>query len=622
MTSCAVVVLGHVDHGKSALVEALTGTRTDRLPEERARGLSIVPGFAHCACDAGIVDLIDAPGHRDFIRAVVAGASGAAAAVLVVSAVDGLRAQTLEHLAISGFLGLIPAFVAVTQIDRIAPRDRRACLARIAGALAGTGFAQVPRIACSAVTGEGLGDVRAALCGLLRRPPPDRALPPGAFLPVDRAFALPGRGTVVTGTLLGAPLAQGDRLVLHPGGHAAPVRELHSRGEPCAQVAPGARVAVNLRGVALGDVARGAVLHAPGAVRPGRCVDVWLRLGPGPDSALRHMDRLWVMFGATGAVAQVRLLGGGQMAAGGSGPAQLRFETAVVAYSGQHAVLRRLSPAATIGGAVIRDPEATPARAGDTERAALLRAAETGDAGRIAAALIDAGRGIADRAHLARLIPGLPNALPRGYVVVQGDRFVSGDALAACRADLCARLQTAHDLAPLKPLVPRAALHDRTWPAPLWRAAEADLIRDARVRAADAGLALAGHDPDARITPAQRARQHAMARALLEGGLAPPTPKELCADETDTDLLALLIAGGTAVALRNVALNRTLVFHHETLNTAARTLRTAFARPFTTGEARGALATTRRVIVPVLEHLDARGLTERSGDLRRWAGPR
>ncbi|WP_448326297.1 selenocysteine-specific translation elongation factor [Sulfitobacter sp. M13] len=357
MTSACVIVIGHVDHGKTALVRALTGMETDRLAEEKARGLSIALGFAHCEMAGGTLDLIDAPGHEDFMRTMVSGASGAQGALLVVSAVDGVAAQTREHVQIAQLLQVPVAVVAVTKADLIPADDLPARLAAIGDAVAAQGVTRAELVPCSATTAGGVDGLRQALAAQFSDLPP-RAVPAGAFLPVDRVFTLAGRGTVVTGTLLGAALSVGDALVVQPRGAATVVRGLQSRGTARKRVEIGERVAVNLRGISVEEVARGDVLCGT-AYAPSACMDVALTVSASAARPVKHMQKLRVLWGTAHEVATLRLMGGGQIAPGGTGLGQLRFKQPVVGFAGQAAVLRQLSPAATLAGAVILDPQAT-----------------------------------------------------------------------------------------------------------------------------------------------------------------------------------------------------------------------------------------------------------------------
>lgn len=614
MKTCCVVVIGHVDHGKTALVHALTGMETDRLAEEKARGLSILPGYAHKRYAGGIVDFIDAPGHEDFIQAMVSGASGAGAALVVVSAREGIAAQTREHLEIAGHLGIARGLIAVTKADLLPPQERAARLDSLCAQFAQTSLAHAPMVLCSAVTGEGIGEMHLALEALIadtRRP---RA-PASPTLAIDRVFSLTGQGTIVTGTLLGGALHKGDEAILHPSGQHVTLRGLHSRGESRDSVQPAERVAVNLRGVAVPDIPRGAVLCPQGAAS--RCFDVALRLRGSSAKPLRHMQEVRVLFGTTSEVARVHLFGRSALEPGQEGFAQLRFTRAVFAYEGQRAVLRQLSPAATIGGATFLDPQAQQTRAGDKARVQVLQAIASGAPSDVANALMDTQGGVARLADVARLAGDVPQG--SGFVPLDAEHMTRPKDIEAARQGILSALARHHAAHPLQAMAPRAVIERRSLSPLLTALAEAALLAENLLRRQGNRLALASHDPHALLTEAQSAELAAIDMFFRHAGLSADHPAP---DQFAPDLMAFLADQGRLIHLRNVALNQTLVLHADVLDTAARALAAAFpqAAPFTTSQARIALGTSRKVIVPVLEHFDSIGITQRDADVRRIAG--
>lgn len=625
MSSCAVAVVGHVDHGKTSLVRALTGEDTDHLSEEKARGLSITLGFAHRLYDTGSVDFIDSPGHEDFIRAMVCGATGAQAALVVISAADGVERQTREHLEILRLLGVRCGVVALTKADLVPEAERPAMEARIAQALGDSAFAAAPHIACSAETGEGLPALDAALEALIHRAPPPTALA-GAFLPIDRAFSVKGVGSVATGTLLGAPLTLGDGAIVQPAGLTATVRRLQSRGDDVETAHPGMRTAVNLRGIALEDLRRGDVICTPGAVHPSSEIDAWIDLSPG-QRTLKHGEDVRLMIGTASRVA-TPLVWGGRKAVGTAGAhVRLRLHEPVSVHAGQRGVLRRLSPAETIGGALVLDPRPPVRRRRDPAWVQVLEAARQGDMAGLAAALADHGRGAVDLEDLNRLAGLPPGALGElagaGFEILESGHAAparildeAGGALLAAVSDTLAR-------APTRTAVPLADLHamlsDR-FAAPLLDHAAQTLLEANRLAGDRTALSLPDRDPLSGLGEARRARLEKIERALREGGLAPPPLAELQGHKgRDADLVELLVASGRAIYLRNVSLKQTLLFHTGALADAQGRLAEAFPPPteFTMAEARVALETTRKFAIPLLEHFDKVGRTRRSGDVRR-----
>ncbi|MBL8771547.1 MAG: selenocysteine-specific translation elongation factor [Phenylobacterium sp.] len=623
--SLSVAVIGHVNHGKTALVRALTGIETDRLAEEKARGLSITLGYAWRDYPDGAVDFLDAPGHEDFIRAMVMGTTGARAALLVVSATEGFGRQTREHLRVAELLGLRAGIVAISKSDLLGDDAAAAVRARIAAEVEGTFLAGAPMIACSARTGAGLAALHEALAALVaRRPEPEPA--PGAILPLDRVFTMAGAGTVVTGTLHGGPLRTGAPAMLMPSGVRVTLRQLQVHGAAVEGAAPGGRVAAALRGVTLDEVRAGDILCTPDALAPSLLVDVQLELAAESARPVRSGDEVRVMWGARQDLAKVRLLADGALAPGGRGLAQLRFTSPVAAFAGQRAVLRRPSPAETIGGAVVLDPVAPRLRGDAGARGELLEAAAAGDLERIAELLARRGGGVlstSEAARLSRRPAAEVRALLGPFRELAPDLLASPAVIDATRESYRSRLAEAHRAAPDRAWAQVAAIRagfGRTTSRDLLDHVERQLVRDGDIRLNGARVALASHDPLARLSTTALARLRQLEGQIREGGASPPDLAVLAPPGSeDAALVELLIDLDRLARLRNHALRQTLVFHVAALDEALARLRAAFPPPaaFPTGAAREALGTSRKFIVPILEFLDARGDTVREGDVRR-----
>jgi selenocysteine-specific elongation factor len=332
---------GHIDHGKTALVAALTGVDTDRLPDEKARGISIELGYAPLVLPSGRrLSVVDVPGHERFVRTMVAGATGIDLYLMVVAADDGVMPQTIEHATVLEALGVDAGVVAVTKADVADPARAAADAAELLG-----GRAPIEIVACSARTGAGVEEVRAALdrvaAGL-----PGRGEGDGApVLHVDRAFTIHGAGTVVTGTLWSGAVAAGDRLLLLPADRPVRVRSVQVHDEPVERAAAGQRVALNLVGVSVREVARGDVIAAPGAVAPARLLDCALTL-----HGARHGMRAHVHHGTREAPARLADLGDGLW--------QARLERPLLARAGDRVVVRAIAPPDTLGGGIVLDPAA------------------------------------------------------------------------------------------------------------------------------------------------------------------------------------------------------------------------------------------------------------------------
>ncbi|HKC13729.1 MAG TPA: selenocysteine-specific translation elongation factor, partial [Vicinamibacteria bacterium] len=354
MRSFIVGTAGHIDHGKSGLVQALTGTDPDRLKEEKERGITIDLGFAHLALAEDVVaSFIDVPGHERFVRNMLAGAHGIDAVLLVVAADESVMPQTREHFHICRLLGVPRGLVALTKCD-LADADSQALAEmEVRELLAGSFLDGRPIVRVSARTGVGLERLRAALLELARESPPRGA---GGLLrlPVDRVFTLRGFGTVVTGTLVSGALNVGEEVEILPSGRRARVRGVQIHGESVETAAAGNRTAVNLAGLEVEDLARGDVLARPGTLRPTRMLDAELTLLPG-EKALADQSRVRVHVASAEALGRVRLLGGGRVEPGHTALVQLRLERPVAAGRGDRLIIRSYSPAATIGGARVLD---------------------------------------------------------------------------------------------------------------------------------------------------------------------------------------------------------------------------------------------------------------------------
>ena len=338
MTPLTLGTAGHIDHGKTALVAALTGVDTDRLPAEKARGISIDLGYAPLALPSGRrLSVVDVPGHERFVRTMVAGATGIDLYLMVVAADDGVMPQTREHAAVLAALDISAGVVAVTKSDLADPEAARAEVAELL-----PGAVVVP---CSARTGAGVDDVRAALDAVAARLPGRGADAGAPLLHVDRAFTIRGSGTVVTGTLWSGAVAPGDRLLVLPAATPVRVRAVQVHDEPVERAAAGQRVAVNLVGVTVGDVARGDVVAAPGAVEPSRVLDCVLALRDAT-----HGMRAHVHHGTRESPARLADLGDGLW--------QARLERPLMARAGDRVVVRSIAPPDTLGGGVVLDPAA------------------------------------------------------------------------------------------------------------------------------------------------------------------------------------------------------------------------------------------------------------------------
>ncbi|MPZ14162.1 MAG: selenocysteine-specific translation elongation factor, partial [Chloroflexi bacterium] len=349
---------GHVDHGKSTLIQALTGIDPDRLREEKERGMTIDLGFAWLQLPSGQeVSMVDVPGHERFIKNMLAGVGGVDIALLVVAADEGVMPQTREHLAILDLLAVDAGAVAITKADLVDEEWLELVKAEVEECLVGTTLRGAPIIAVSSVTGAGLP----ALCGELDRllaTERHRRQTGWPRLPVDRVFTMPGFGTVVTGTLIDGEIRVGQEVEIVPQGRRARIRGLQAHRKRVDVMSAGGRAAVNLSGLSTDEIGRGDVVTAPGWLRPTRAVDVRLHVVRDAPRPLAHNARATFHTGAAEAMGRVSLLDHQELGAGETGWAQIRLDRAVAAVRGDAFVLRLPSPSVTIGGGVVIDEHA------------------------------------------------------------------------------------------------------------------------------------------------------------------------------------------------------------------------------------------------------------------------
>jgi selenocysteine-specific elongation factor len=611
-----VVTAGHVDHGKSTLLQGITGMAPDRLAEERRRGMTIELGFVWTQLPAtpatpspARIAFVDVPGHERLVTTMLAGAGAAPAALLVVAADDGWAAQSTEHRDVLDLLQVPAVLRVVTKADAVREPTRVAeVVAEVEAATAGTSLAAAPIVVVDALTGRGMEHLRQELRDAIATLPAaiDHGRP---RLWTDRVFDLPGAGTVVTGTLTGGRLAVGDRIELLPSGHSARIRRLHCLGDDVQEAGPGSRVAVNLAGVGHTDLPRGDALVAGGGWRTTTTIDAWIRTLPG--SGLDRPGAWRLHVGATSTPVQVLPIAG-PIPPRGSGAVRIELEHPLPVVAGDRLVLREVGRRATVAGGVIIDPAPLGRLRGTAARRthATALAAASGASGPRARlrALVELAGGSRDHREAraaADIADGTP--VPEDLLEV-GDHLVLPDTLTRWREAVRALGPGVHD----RPAVAAAA---RAAGAPASAAAGlADLLVRAGelVRTTD-GLALPEHADAAAI--AQRARADAVIAALLASPYAPPDLDALLrTHELDARERAGLVSRGQVVRCGPVA------FAAQAIEQAVAHLRVLEAArgPFTASEAREALGTTRRYVIPLLEHLERTGRTRFDGQRHRF----
>ncbi|MEA2787442.1 MAG: selenocysteine-specific elongation factor [Candidatus Eremiobacteraeota bacterium] len=612
---------GHVDHGKSSLVRALTGTDPDRWIEERLRGMTLDLGFAHLRFDDGVeAGIIDVPGHERFLHNMLAGAAGMDVLLLVVAANEGVRPQTVEHLAILDFLNVRRAIVVLTKRDLVDAETLAAAERAVRAATIGTIAHDAPVLAVSTVTGEGLDALRDAIHAALVALPPRSAEAP-AFLPVDRVFALPGHGTIVTGTLMQGTLRTGDTLRLDPPGRDVRVRSLQVFGAPRASVGGGARVAVNVPGVDAGELHRGAVL-AESTFAPRASLRVRFRaLDPSTSSgqaARRLLRRRTPVRAYLGAAELLGTLVFDPAPPADAAPvdATLHLRRTTTTFPGEAFVVRALSPKTLLGGGTVD----AGAAAGSDESvapdvAAIARAlAETGLAPRTAAELGARANVREERAAeiLAELAAhGGARRLNKPLAYVDGE---AADALSQrIRATLARREAEAPwmlgttSIALARELVVDEAFIVRVL------ASDAD---DGRITARAGYFATLDHRPE--LTAEQRAFFERAVPAEPAQPLAPAALEDVVAALRAARITGLPQAFDTLVATGALVKVGGDVYRGTQIAEIRKRLEASVRRdgPITMARFRDAVGTTRKYAVPLMEWFDATGVTVRDGDVR------
>ncbi len=632
---------GHIDHGKSSLVLALTGTDPDRLAAEKQRGITIELGFAQLTLPGGErMGVVDVPGHERFVRQMIAGSTGIDVALLCIAADDGVMPQTKEHLAVLTLLGVPTCVVALTKCDLVDEEWRGFVADEVRGRLATTPYADAVIVGVSSKTGEGLDELKAAIEAAAKAT--RRRGEEVAFrLPVDRSFTIKGAGTVVTGTLWNGQVRVGDEVEILPAGTKTRVRSIQVHGHAVEVAGSGHRTALNLNGVSTDEVRPGDMLATPGTIRPSDHFDVELiYLGiPGSDKALESGARVHVAHGTREVIGRVLLMDGGKLAPGAKALAQLRTEEDLSVSRGDRFIIRSYSPVHVIGGGevlrahprrstnltqgeealieALRADDATAAASAVLEGAAyplscddVARAAELSPAAarKAAAELVSSGRAVtlqptgkaadadnsaatlfATKRMLQKMDGALENALLKFHTA-------NPEATGASKESLRSSLAPACPAATFDALLSHAAQGGRI------------VVDGGEVSHPQAGAG-------ARKMEEQTAA--ALLAALEAAGATPPATKELIAQAGVTVQVGYKALGTLERDGRAVKVSDEFYFAASVIDSLAAAVRGRLAGgAASAAELKDAMGTTRKYAIPLLEHFDAIGLTRRAGEAR------
>ena len=625
---------GHIDHGKTTLVKALTGVDTDRLPEEEQRGITIELGFAELTLGDYRLGIVDVPGHERFVRNMLAGATGVDLALLVIAADDSVKPQTVEHLEILRLLDLQAGVIALSRCDLVEPDWIELVEEEVRELVADTFLAKAPIVRTSAVTGAGLDELRAALssaAALAMRS--SRRRQGGPFrLAIDRAFTIAGHGTVVTGSVLSGRTRIGDELVIEPDELRVRVRSLQNHGRQVEEVRRGQRAAINLGGVHHEQLGRGHELATPGHLVPSRRLSIRLNLLPSARRPLKHRARVRLHVGTAELMAGISLLDRDQLEPGDSAPAQAFLSRPAVTTWRQPLVVRSESPVATIGGGHVLDPDAPKLRRRQQSGLKRLDDLLSRDPPvRASAALYFAGLRPWQPRDLARTA-GIDSDVDEvcRELVNRGDLVeIAASPTRTIRAhrdvldELSRRVEKAladmHRQHPLRVTLDRSSLlsrFDYVRNQPLMGAVLQRMAAAERITATDRGIALAGHGPQ--LSGQQRELVEQIVQSYRQAGYRPPSVDELKAQVSHNRAAVPELISLAAEEGRLVEISAGLYLDADAERRMRETLteRLSGGQGLTLSEIREILETTRKYAVPLCEYLDRIGFTKRQGDLR------
>ena len=635
MTGRHVVVgtAGHIDHGKTSLVKALTGIDTDRLPEEKARGITIDLGFAFLEEPDGlIIEIVDVPGHERFVRNMLAGVGGIDLALLVIAADEGVMPQTREHLAICSLLRIKSGLVALTKSDLVEADWLELVKDDAAGLVRGTFLEGAPLLAVSAKTGEGLSELRAAL-RTLSEAVPGRSADQLPRLPIDRVFTVKGFGTVITGTLMTGRFNADERVEVYPRAVQAKVRGLQTHGHPVSEARAGQRTAMNLQGIERAAITRGDVVGPPGVFVAATLVDGTLELLEDAPRALKSRDRVRFHTGTSEIMARVLLIDRAELLPGEQTFARFRLEAPLVALPSDRFVVRSYSPIVTIGGGTLLDIDPPRfKRKAPALVAHLTLLAEGAPEDVVEEHVRQIGTGGVRLAVLSGRVAFGPERLrallatlqASGRILaVERDWFLHPESEQRLRSQALTALEEFHRANPLKPGMSREELRhragdaeDRIFAHLLGRLDAEGLVRSERDK-----VRLASHE--VHLSADQQRVVEQVEGEFLRTGAAPPSPEEALnragvRGDEEHELFQILVEGR-----RLVRIKESLFFHAQALETIQNKLVTLLRERKEIGPAdiKDLLGISRKYAIPLLEYFDGRRVTMRVGERRVLRGP-
>jgi len=625
--SIVVGTAGHIDHGKTALVRALTGIDTDRLDEEKRRGITIELGFAPLELVGGVhIGFVDVPGHERFVKNMLAGAGGVDAILIVVAADESVMPQTREHVEICDLLEIDAAVVAITKTDLVDDETLELVTLEVGEFLEQTRFAGAPILAVSSETGAGLEELKVELSAMAGsvEARSETLIP---RLPVDRVFTMKGFGTVVTGTLISGKLTEGMQIELQPSGKKTTIKNLQVHGESVGEALAGHRVAVNLAGLGKDEIDRGEILAPAGSQSPTSMLDLHCRVLPSSPCALEPNQRVRLHIGSAELIGRLQIISGRKIDVGGTGYLRVRLESPAPALVGDRYVIRRYSPMVTIAGGTVLDNR--PGRVRNREQyLEHLKKLEQADLpGRIAL-LLESFRGGLTAGELTGRF-GLTQREGESILqkfVAKGDAVLLGDKpLTICSTvyfegvtrKLLKTLEKAHAETPYAEGIPFDVVRrglPRGADESIFRAAIAQLRDAEKVTVTGGHASLSGHRLN--LTPGQQDILKDLEAAFLESGFAPPPASQITAEHGGSKsrpLFELLVSRGLLLKI-----SADLYYHRDTVERLIATVRDQVeGESFSVPQFKDWFGISRKYAIPLLEYLDSTGITYRDGDARR-----
>ncbi len=627
---------GHVDHGKSALVEALSGFHPDRLAEEKLREMTIDLGFAWFNLPSGEeVGVVDVPGHRDFIENMLAGVGGIDAAILVIAADEGVMPQTREHLAILDLLQVKTGLVALTKVDLISDLDWLTLVEEdIRQALLGTVFEDAPILRVSARTQVGIDELKHVLQRLLEQQPP-RSNRQKPRLPVDRVFTIAGFGTVVTGTLSDGAFRIGDEVEILPSGLKARIRGLQTHKKKEEIALPGQRTAVNLAGVSKDQIYRGNLISHPGDYRSTRLLDVKFRLLKDATMPLKHNSQVKLFVWANEVLARVRLLGSEELTPGEEGWLQLELDEEVVVVRGDRYILRRPSPAETIGGGIIVDPfpkqhhkrfaqkvidyletlAKADIREGVLEMIEANPAITIGELLQRANLLEEEGIALLNDLLQEQLIIDLDKINQQMKPLTLETALITVNQWQKLQQEALQQMEKFHQNYPLRKGIPKEELKSRLrLSARALNNLIASLVTEQRV--IDGGKWVAKVEFQRRLNAVQANEVNLLLEEFVAAPYSPPSIKD-CLNKVGEEVYQFLVEEGILLPVSAEVVFRQEDYQHMLIEIQ----RMIHAQgEISAAQVRDQFQTSRKYALALLEYLDAQGITQRVGDVRRLKG--